>query len=102
MIIERGKNYSIEYKKANGEVTQREIIPLTESPKNIKAFDVTELNDLQKKFLTDKQAAYNEYTAQFIANMFDFDTWYEHTYGEKFPEGVIKHRTFTVENITVK
>lgn len=99
MIIEKNKQYKIDYVKANGEATQREIIPLNESPKNIKALDITGLDESQKQFVLDTQTDYQAYVTQFLTTMFDFETWFEHTAATPFPENLRKYRTFTVDKI---
>lgn len=97
--LEKNKIYSINYQKANGEQTTRRIIPLNEAPKNIKALDITDLDPIQREFVINTQADYRTYVEQHLAQMFDFETWYEHTAGTPLPADVIKYRTFTVENM---
>jgi hypothetical protein len=99
MIIGKGKNYTIKYVKADGSETSREIIPLTEVPKNIAAYDITGLNELQKTLLAQKQVEYAEYVKTFMSTMFDFTTWYQHSVGEQLSPDIVKFRTFTVDNI---
>lgn len=100
MILSKNQVYNVNYTKANGEVSTRDIIPITEAPKNIKALDLTGLDDNEKRYVIEKQKEYSEYVEQFLANMFTFDTWYEHVNGAKFPEQLLKYKTFTVENIS--
>lgn len=99
MILEKNKEYTINYTSSKGETSKRDIVTLTESPKNIKAIDITELDPLQRLFLHNKQREYKEYVDHFMANLLKFETWYEHTHNEKLPEICNKVRTFTVENI---
>lgn len=98
MIIQKQKSYKIDYIKANGENTTREILALTEAPKNISALDLTDLNELQKVYLISKQKEYSAYVENYMKSLFDFATWYEHTMGTELPD-ILKFRTFTVDNI---
>jgi len=102
MILERNKEYTINYKNSKGETSKRDIMTLTESPKNIKAIDITELDPLQKLFIRNKHREYKEYVDQFLNNMLKFDAWYEHVHNEKLPEICNKIRTFTIENIELE
>ena len=99
MILEKNKTYTINYTSSKGETSKRDIVTLTESPKNIKAIDITELDPLQRLFIANKQREYKEYADQFMTNLLKFDAWYEYTYNEKLPEVCNKIRTFTVNNI---
>ena len=99
MILERNETYTINYTDSKGKTTKRDIVALTESPKNIKAIDITELEPLSRLFLSNKQQEYREYVDQFMANLLKFDAWYEHVHNEKLPEECNKIRTFTVEKI---
>lgn len=99
MILEKNKLYKINYTDSKGQNADREVVTLTESPKNIKAIDVTDLDPLQRLFLSNKQKEYKEYVDQFLSNMLKFDAWYEHVHNEKLPEVCSKIKTFTVEKI---
>jgi hypothetical protein len=98
-LVDKHRLYCIEYKKASGEVTLRSIIPTQDSPKNVMAIDVTELTNEQVDELLLRQTEYRAYVQHFMASMFDFATWYEHTQGTKLDELFNKVRQFTVANI---
>jgi hypothetical protein len=102
MIIEKGKKYKINYRDSKGVVSNREIIALTESTKNITALDLTSLSDADKWWLSSMQELYQEYMDTFLSNMFKFETWLEHTQSAN-PELLekIKYKRFTVDNIKI-
>lgn len=69
---------SIRYSKGNGDVTERHVIP-TSVPSNIKAIDVTELFEVQRKELADFYAEYAAYLEQHMKQAFSFEDWLAQT-----------------------
>jgi hypothetical protein len=98
-LVEKNKLYCIEYEKADGTVTLRSIVPMTDAPKNVRAIDVTALSNDQVDALMLKQTEYRAYCQHFMAGMYDFETWFEHTQGTKLDKTLNEIRSFTVTNI---
>jgi hypothetical protein len=82
---------TIIYEKADGEVTTRSIIPTSLPTDLVRAIDVTELTPEQREELLTLYAEYRQYVEKFKANMFNFDTWIEHSHGKQI---VPKWRSF--------
>jgi putative N-acetylmannosamine-6-phosphate epimerase len=102
MPIEKGKIYKINYRDAKGVVTNREIIALSEAPKNITALDITSLSEADKWWLQSMQQEYHEYVACCMANIYNFETWLEHTQQSRQNNAeLIKFKRFTVDNIKI-
>lgn len=101
MIIEKGNTYKISYSDSKGVVSRREIIALTEAPKNITALDITSLNETQKQWLINAQKEYQEYVDTHISTMFKFEAWLEHAQNTYVPDNVLKLKRFTVDNIKI-
>lgn len=99
MELKKNKRYKIAYTKANGENTERIIIPTTDTPTFVRAHDVTGLDSADVDYLIAKREEYAAYVAVFMGTIFDFATWCEHTTASRINEKLEKYRTFTVENI---
>jgi len=89
--------YDVRYESLKGEVSQRTIIPIIVPPTNIKALDVSERTAQEQVLLRNLWAAYADYRDQFSEQMFDFETWLDHT-GQR-PDFELKYRTFVPENL---
>lgn len=99
MVYQEASIYDVTYTSiGKGETTERTIIPLAvpNPVMNIKALDVSELSEPDQKELAVLVAEYNEYKVVFMAQMYNFDNWLEHTTGET---KVLKYRTFAMENL---
>lgn len=91
------------------EVTERFIVPTTIPKSNIKAIDVSEMNDEQREILVEYHKEYQEYYKAQIKRIFSFEDWIDATYPNSiFSELIsfreesraeIKHRTFKIDNI---
>ena len=95
-------SYTIEYIDSKGKESTREILTLTEVPKNLNALDLSTLTETEKQTLIDYQNSYNEYVTQYLANMASFDNWLSMTTNEQTLEEVKKlthFKKFTVSNI---
>ena len=97
----------IRYEKATdlgggrkGEVTERYVIPTFVPQLNIKALDVTDLPEEERKQLQQLYAEYTEYYKQAVATLFTFEDWVSHTRGED-ARPQTKWRTFKLENVEV-
>ena len=80
------------------EVTDRFIVPTTIPKSNIKAIDVTSLEESDRKKLAELHKEYQKYFKLQMKAIFSFEDWLEHT-GEKVKE--VKHRTFKIDNIQI-
>jgi hypothetical protein len=89
---------NIQYRKDSGETSTRTIIPTTSVPQNIRAVDISSLDEGGKTHITNLFAEYNEYVDLCISKMFSFQDWVEHTSGEHI-EPV--WRTFKRDNVTI-
>lgn len=98
MKLVKHKVASIEYTKANGEKSKRDIIP-TFVPGNVKALDVSDMDVDNKELLLSRLEDYNKYTQEIMASMMTFESWLEATHSKKPIDG-IKWRTFIAENIS--
>lgn len=99
----------IRYEKATslgsgskGEVTERYVIPTFVPKPNIKALDVTELDDDQREQMQCLYAEYQQYYQQKLSTIFTFEDWISHTQDAgKDIQSQIKWRTFRTENVDV-
>lgn len=89
----------VEYTNRNGEDTVRTILPTYVPEKNIKAIDVTSMDDEQRECLRQLFVEYTDYVDQHINKMFNFEDWVEHVANERLS---LKWRTFKPENLRVK
>ena len=72
------------------EKTERTIVP-TEVPGNIKAIDVTELNDDEQTEMCELYEEYSKYFNAHVKRAFSFENWTSHTYQKHISP---KWRTF--------
>jgi hypothetical protein len=80
MKLNESEITSIVYEKDSGEQSARVIIP-TSVPKDlIRALDVSELEPAERQDLLNLYTEYKQYTAAFLENMFNFETWVDHTH----------------------
>lgn len=88
---------TIVYENENkGERTSRVIIP-TSVPKDIvRGIDVDELDPGERNVMLELYNQYREYTQQYVANMFNFENWVEHTTGKEVKP---KWRAFKVSGL---
>jgi len=80
------------------EHSDRTIIPTRIPTNNIKALDVTGLNEDEVKELEVRVAEYAQYREAILAASFSFEDWSEITYGPA-TNGNIKWRTFDKDGI---
>lgn len=73
---------TIIYEKETGDTSSRVIIPVSVPKPNVRAIDVSELEPDDREKLRGLYAEYRQYTEAFMAGMFNFETWVEHTKGE--------------------
>ena len=79
-----------------GDTTERFIIPTYIPPQNIKALDVTQLNEDQRDELLTQWEEYQEYYSNQLQTLFSFNDWLEHTSNATTN---VKWRAFKPENI---
>lgn len=89
---------NIEYVKDSGDRSLRTIISTTNSYQNLKAADITELNEDKKTEMVSLFKEYDEYVHQHMSKMFSFNDWAEHTTGHPVD---VKWRTFKQANTVV-
>lgn len=81
--MNKGHLADIRYTKhlPNGEreVTERTIIPTMVPTPNVRALDVTELSDAEQQRMLSAYADYQRYVETQMKNIFNFETWLEHT-----------------------
>ena len=83
-------------KPSTGEVTDRVIIPVSQPTVNVKAIDVTDLNDKERAEMVEAFSEYQEYVALCISKIYNFETFISHTTGE---DREVKWRTFNGHNL---
>jgi hypothetical protein len=86
----------IEYTKDSGERSTRRIIPAVTIPSNIRALDVSDLNESDQNHMCDLYLQYQQYVDTHARTLFAFQEWVEHTSGEQLQ---YKWRTFKSSNM---
>lgn len=98
-VIEHGVLQKMTYEKSAGETTDRVIIPTHVPTDNVKAIDVSELDDNlrieMQRFVTE----YSEYVDRYMRGMYSFEDFVAHTFNVHVTP---KWRTFKVSGITPK
>lgn len=96
----------IQYEKATniggekGEITERYVIPTFVPVPNMKALDVTNMSDEERKEMETAYAEYTQYYKLAVSKLFTFEDWLTHSRGEKAtPE--LKWRTFKLDNVKI-
>ena len=102
------KTVRVKYTKATnlgegqvGEVTERYIVPTFVPPENIKAIDVTGLDEQDRAAIEQQLAEYAEYYQNAVKTLFNFEDWQSHTQGGMVGLPVVKWRTFKRDNLVV-
>lgn len=90
---------SIKYTKDDGEVSTRTIIPTINVPQNIRAVDISKLNEQDQIRLIGLFAEYEKYVENHFSKLFNFNDWVEHTTG--IPTEDLPWRTFKYKNIDI-
>ena len=81
-----------------GEVTKSTIIPFAvPAVQNIQAFDVTDYTGQEQIQLQNLWMDFMKYREAYLAGMFNFETWLEHT--SQTPDVELKYRTFVIDNL---
>ena len=107
--LQQHKTARVKYTKATdlgeghaGEVTERYIIPtFVPSAMNIKAIDVTDLDEDDRVELEKQLTEYTEYYQNAIKTIFNFEDWQSHTQGGMVTLPPVKWRTFKPDNLVV-
>lgn len=68
--------------KSKGEITSRVIVPTSVPADFVRAIDVSDLTPAEREEMAQLHAEYRQYREQFLAGMFNFETWVEHTKGK--------------------
>lgn len=87
---------TIIYEKADGEVTTRTIVPTSVPASVVRALDVTELSPAEREEMQQLYKEYSAYVDDFMANMFNFEMWIEHSKGRVVPT---KWRSFSLTGL---
>lgn len=69
--------------ETKGETTTRVIIPTSLPKDNVRAIDVDDLSPSERDEMARLYSAYRQYTKEFMAKMFNFEDWAEHSIGVK-------------------
>lgn len=96
MKLTKAQLATIIYEKADGEVTTRTIVPASVPASVVRAIDVTELEPAQREETQRLYEEYTKYVDDFMANMFNFETWVEHTKGKELDT---KWRSFSLSGL---
>lgn len=87
---------TIVYEKDSGDTSARVIVP-TQVPKDlVRAIDVSELDPAQRAEIAEMYVEYKKYVSTFMENMFNFETWVEHTHNKEIKP---KWRAFKVSGL---
>lgn len=109
-MLEENKVGQILYNKERDgtvESTERYIIPTSIPKFNIKALDVSAMNDDKREVLAVFHTEYKKYFKKRLKTIYSFEDWIDATYPHSiFSKDVpekdrveIKHRTFKMDNI---
>lgn len=96
MELKHSEVNTIVYQKDGGQPEERKIVPTFVPHKVVKAVDVGDLTTEQAGEIVDLIREYSEYQAEHMKQMFNFETWAEHTKNKTVTP---KWRSFKVENI---
>jgi hypothetical protein len=97
VLLNENQITTIVYENKNKlETSARAIIPTSIPATVVRAIDVEELSEVDRVKMNELYSEYRGYTKQFVANMFSFENWVEHTKGVVIEP---KWRAFKVENI---
>lgn len=96
-MLTESKVATIQYEDSKGEVSVRDILPMSVPKDTIRALDLSGLDDAEKAKLSAHVAEYKEYMATVYKSAFTFENWAEHSYGESLD---LKWRSFKVSKVT--
>lgn len=82
--------------ETKGERTTRVIIPTSVPKETIRAIDVDDLDVGERALMCELYNEYREYTQQHLNQMYNFETWVEHTKGTEIKP---KWRAFKVSGL---
>jgi len=97
MSIKAHTVQKITYKKSAADISERYIVPVS-VPGNIKALDVSDLDEEKRSEVGEYCKEYNEYLKQHMKQAFSFEDWLAHTQNVDFRA---KWRTFKPEQTEV-
>lgn len=89
--------YNISYTNSRNEESERYIIPTT-IPGNVKALDVTELEESERRDVNVAYQQYAEYLDQHMRTAYSFEEWCEQVRGKEISP---KWRTFKPEILKI-
>ena len=90
---------TVQYTKDSGDegdISTRTIIPTVAVPKNVKAVDISAMNEDEQQHVIHLLQEYGEYVKEQSSKTFKFADWDEHTTGKSID---VNWRTFKVEQI---
>lgn len=74
---------TIVYEKEDGDLSSRVILPVQVPGDLVRAIDVSELSNEERQEMATLYAEYKKYVMSFMENMFNFETWTEHTHNKQ-------------------
>lgn len=98
--VQKHELLDVTYTNAKGEYSERTIIPTTVPPSNIKAIDVTGMDDEKREAIQTLLKEYSHYVEQCMETVYTFEDWFNHISGEK-PTEEIQWRTFSIDKLDV-
>lgn len=87
---------SIVYESSKQVTSARMILPTSIPKTTVTAIDLSEVDIDMRQHIQQLAEQYSEYKRNFLASMFNFETWVEHTTGETLN---LKWRSFTLDKI---
>ena len=70
---------SIVYEKDSGDISARVILPVSVPSSNVRAIDLSDVPVLEREEISKLYMEYIAYKEAFMSNMFNFETWVEHS-----------------------
>ena len=96
--LEKHTVQRVSYKNSKDELSDREIIPHNVPSTNIKALDVSALDDNKREIMVNMLKDYALYTENHMKTAFSFDNWLDQAQPDIIKDD-IKWRTFKIDRI---
>lgn len=74
-----GECVNVEYTSLKNETKIRTIVPTSTVNYNVSTIDVTDLSDDERQEVIDLYLEYDQYRRERLKQLFNFETWVEHT-----------------------
>lgn len=102
MLLKAHTIQRVTYCDKDGNLSDRTIIPTFVPRTNIKAIDVSDLNEEERVVMLQQLLDYQEYVAAVTKTIFSFDNWRDHTKPDNETADISpKWRTFKIDKIEV-